>query len=70
VQYPEDWRDCDEKEERRKKQKEMAILIPTIRSLIEAINIWTKEMDDVHIVHEVGRSSEVIFNSEEKIQII
>lgn len=51
------------------KQKEIGILMPSIRSLIEAINIWTKEVDDIHIVHGVGRSPEVIFNFEEKIAL-
>src|SRR5262249_38823744 len=47
------------------KQKEMGISVPTILCLIEALDKWTKEVDDVHIVQGVGRSPQVIFNSDE-----
>jgi hypothetical protein len=48
------------------KQKEMGIHTPTIHDLKEALDAWTKEVDDVHIIHGVGRSPEEIFNLEEK----
>jgi len=47
------------------KQKEMGISVPTILCLIEALDKWTKEVDDVHIIQGVGRSPQVIFNSDE-----
>lgn len=50
----------------REKQKEMGILIPTLRCLKDALEKWTQEVYDVHIVQGVGRSPEVIFNCEEK----
>lgn len=48
------------------KQKEMGILVPTIIDLAAALERWTKEVDDVHIIHGVGRSPQVIFDLEEK----
>lgn len=50
----------------REKQKEMGILVPSICSLVEALKVWTQEVDEIHIVQGVGRSPEVIFNCEEK----
>jgi transposase len=48
------------------KQKEIGISTPTIQSLIEALNKWTKEVDDVHIIQGVGQSPQVIFDAEEQ----
>jgi transposase len=46
--------------------KEKGILVPTIRSLIEALDKWTEEVADVHIVQGVGKSPQEIFCSEEQ----
>jgi transposase len=48
------------------RQKQVGCAVPTICDLIEALNKWTKEVDDVHIVQGVGRSPHAIFTSEEE----
>lgn len=48
------------------RQKEMGIHIPLISDLREALDMWGKEVDNVHIVQGVGRSPFAIFQSEEQ----
>jgi hypothetical protein len=47
------------------RQKEKNIKVPTLSDLVEALDLWGKEVADTHLVHGVGRSPLSIFNSEE-----
>lgn len=48
------------------KQKEVGNITVTIRDLAKALDRWTKEIDDTHIVQRVGRSPQELFEFEEK----
>jgi hypothetical protein len=48
------------------KQKEINIDVPRICDLREALEVWDKEIADVHIIHGIGRSPLAIFKSEEE----
>jgi hypothetical protein len=47
------------------RQKDKNIQIPTLRDLIEALELWGKEVADIHVVQGVGRSPLELFNTEE-----
>jgi transposase len=48
------------------RQKMAGITTPSIKELAEALDKWTKEVDNIHIVQGVGRSPLEIFSSEEE----
>ena len=51
------------------KQKELNIKVPKLRTLIDGLKRWEKEVADLHIVHGVGSSPLALFKNEEEMAL-
>jgi len=51
------------------RQKEKNVSMASLKELADSLNIWGKEVADMHIVHGIGRSPLEIFKSEEEKEL-